>query len=255
MRQRTGFTLFFFAVFGFTVMVLMTACGEEPDNFTADFGYQYFPLAIGQERIYQVDSFVFDEVVGDVIDIDTSTTWFRDRVMEVFGGANGDSTYRVERSITKDTSNGWTFFTNYTLIKSAQNVQSNIENVRLIELVFPVQFGEVWDPTVYIPDGFTAAIAGEEIEIFKNWTARIRETGFRDSIGRFQFDDLARLDLADEENAIELREVKDWYARGVGLVQRQMRILNTQQAGADTLTWSEKAEEGFILQQTLVHYK
>lgn len=237
------------------IAFLLPSCKETPDNFTPDFGFDYYPLGVGMERIYRVDSFVFDEVPGDITAIDTSTTYFRDKIEEVFPGAVGDSSYRIERSFRKDTNEVWQFLTNYTVNKSVQNVQTNINNVRLIPLAFPVERGQLWNPTVFIADGFTAPIAGEEIEIFKNWSARIRETGFSDTIGGKIYTDLAKVELADEENAIELRRVTDIYARGIGLVQREMWILNTQKAGADTLSWEQKAEEGFILQQTLLDYK
>jgi hypothetical protein len=255
MKGKAGFSQLLIATSFVFLLLGSSACTEEPDNFVTDFGYNYSPISLGQERIYQIDSFIFDEVVGDVTAIDTSTTWIRDRVQEVFPGANGDSTFRVERSISLDSMITWDFVTNYTIVFTRLNFQVNIENVRTIDLVFPVRTGQVWDPTVYISDDFTAPIAGEEIEIFKNWSGRIRETGFQESIGSFIFPDVARIELADEENAIELRQVTDWYARDIGLVRREMQILNTQQVGADTLSWIEKAEEGFILQQTLVEYR
>jgi len=54
---------------------------------------------------------------------------------------------------------------------------------------------------------------------------------------------------------IELRLSYERYARGVGLIEREMRILDTQCIEAcSTKTWAEKAEKGFIVRQKIRDY-
>jgi hypothetical protein len=60
---------------------------------------------------------------------------------------------------------------------------------------------------------------------------------------------------ADSENLIELRLAHEKYARGVGLVYRELWILDTQCIeDCIGMTWEQKAEKGFILKQTLIDH-
>jgi hypothetical protein len=76
-----------------------------------------------------------------------------------------------------------------------------------------------------------------------------------ESIGDLQFDKVAIVLLTDdgEENTIERRYALEKYARGVGLIYKEYEILDSQ-CSTCTEPWSEKAEKGFILKQTLIEY-
>jgi hypothetical protein len=57
---------------------------------------------------------------------------------------------------------------------------------------------------------------------------------------------------ADSENLIELRRSRVKYAKGIGLVYRELWVLDTQCIEqCDGKPWEEKAEKGFILSQTI----
>jgi len=99
------------------------------------------------------------------------------------------------------------------------------------------------------------SVAGESIFIFKNWLYEYREIGVPLEVNGLNFDDVVTIYQADEKNFIELRESYERYARGVGLVERQMRILDTQCiAECEGQTWEEKAEKGFIVRQEIRDY-
>ncbi|MEL6865958.1 MAG: hypothetical protein AAFP19_16145, partial [Bacteroidota bacterium] len=66
------------------------------------------------------------------------------------------------------------------------------------------------------------------------------------------FDSVATIYQADNENAIELRYSIEKYARNIGLVYREMRILDTQAIVDDP--WEEKAQKGFIIRQQITRH-
>ena len=56
-------------------------------------------------------------------------------------------------------------------------------------------------------------------------------------------------------NLIELREAIEKYARNVGLIEKQMRILDTQCIiECEGEPWEVKAEKGFILKQRILEF-
>jgi hypothetical protein len=58
----------------------------------------------------------------------------------------------------------------------------------------------------------------------------------------------------DEENLFEKKYGEEQYARGIGLVSKELIILNTQ-APPSGQTFLERAESGFILRYKLIDYK
>ncbi|MCC6724075.1 MAG: hypothetical protein IT258_06155, partial [Saprospiraceae bacterium] len=98
-------------------------------------------------------------------------------------------------------------------------------------------------------------VAGESIEMFKGWDYRILQAGEAASFGALQFDETATVEESDSENLIELRRSMSTYAKGIGLVYRELWILDTQcLENCVGQSWEEKAEKGFILKQTITNY-
>ena len=89
--------------------------------------------------------------------------------------------------------------------------------------------------------------------MFKNWNYRLREFAVADTIGGMNYDEVMVIEQANNENSIELRRAQEKYAKGIGLVYRELYILDTQCiADCEGQTWEEKAEKGMILKQTLI---
>jgi hypothetical protein len=230
----------------------LTSCETVPDNFNPEKGLDYFPLKLDNYWVYQMDSFVYDQVPSGTA-IDTIHSFLKDEVEEIFTNGAGDTTFRIRREYRPNDTTFWQFQKHYGITRTNSSLITEIDNIQVIELVFPVFQGKRWTPNLYVPNDFTILVAGDPIELYKNWTSRIREIGLNENINGVNYNEVINVSLADEENAIELRIVQDKYAKGVGLISREMRILDTQ-SPTDTLTWEQKAEKGFILQQTLLEH-
>lgn len=87
--------------------------------------------------------------------------------------------------------------------------------------------------------------------MFKDWTSVIEKMEGEVTLNRFTFKDVLTVLLVNNENLIEYRYGIEQYAKNVGLVYRELWILDTQKIDP-TLPWKQKAEKGFILKQKII---
>src|SRR5690606_24012329 len=104
------------------------------------------------------------------------------------------------------------------------------ENLRFIKMVFPLREGVEWNGNKHIDVTTIIPIAGESVEVFKSWSYEALSVGETEIIGDFVFDEVATLSQADSENLIELRYSQEKYAKNIGLVYREMKILEIGRA-------------------------
>lgn len=211
------------------------SCKTEEDPFQPDYGYEYFPLEIGKFIDYEMDSTIFDPT-GDSL-VSLSKTLMREEIVDTLSDNLGNTLYRVEQSVRKSNDVPWQIHKVLTLsIQDNQAIRTE-DNLRFIKLTFPLRRNNTWDGLVHFDaENILTNIAGESVFMFKNWGRyRIEKTGEPDTIGTFIFDEVTTLREADDENLIELRVSREKYAKGIGLVHREQRILDTQKCQEDCL--------------------
>ena len=119
-------------------------------------------------------------------------------------------------------------------------------------MVFPLKQGLDWDGNQYIDITTIIPIAGESVEVFKSWSYEALTIGEAETNGDYNFEEVATISQADSENLIELRQSQEKYSKNVGLVYREMKILDTQCIiECENMIWEDKAEKGFILKQEI----
>ena len=129
------------------------------------------------------------------------------------------------------------------------------ENLRFLKMVFPLKEGLDWDGNQYIDITTIIPIAGESVEVFKSWSYESISIDESEQIGDETFENVATISQANSENLIELRLSEEKYAKGIGLVYREMKILDTQNIiGFEFSTWEDKAQKGYILKQQIIDY-
>lgn len=240
----------------------LCGCAEQTEELSLDFGYDYFPLEVGKFRIYQVDSVIFDPQLRSV-NIDSTATQVRELVTSSFVDNTGNEAFRIERSIRKTPNDPWRI--TKVLVQSLDESRAfQVEdNLRRIKMVFPLNKGKVWNAHVFFDStDIIISVAGETIDLYKDWSWEVLEVGESIRLGDLELDEVATIQLSDSENLIELRKAVEQYATGIGLIYREMEILDTQCAiccGNDFATcsempWSEKAEKGFIFRQRLIAF-
>ncbi len=234
-------------------LALLAACKTEPDDFDRDFGYDYYPLEIGQFLTYRMDSTIYDPT-GDSL-VSQSTSFLKEIVVDSFTDLTGSTVFRIEQYQRAVDSLPWSIKKVVTASVTDNQAQRVEDNLRFIKLTFPVRENVSWDGNVFFDSGTKVTVAGETLEMFKSWSYRILQAGQPETIGGDSFPDVVTIQNADSENLIELRQAHEKYARDVGLVYRELWILDTQCIeDCIGMNWEEKAEKGFILKQTLIDH-
>ena len=243
----------------FSVLILLSyflvfSCNENTNKIelNLDYGYEYFPLEIGKYRTYQMDSLIFDTTAQGV-EVDTTRSYIREMYIDTLLDNEGRLTYLVERSYKREWSDLWRVVDIWQELKTERQAERIEENLRFIKMTFPLIEGNVWNGNLFIDESTAIPIAGEPVEVFKNWSSEVDELGSSLTMGNFNFEDVATLFQADNENNIELRYSMEQYARHVGLIYRNMRILDTQYIN-ETLPWDRKAQKGFIMEMRLLDH-
>ena len=139
----------------------------------------------------------------------------------------------------------------------------------MIKMVSPIQENRRWDGIVYIRRDTLVPIRGGSIDMFKDWDDFVCENignTFVDTLSNTVYTDVAKIVQVDKTNNIERRFSTEVYAKNIGLVYKEMRILDTQCRTPGTCTgnsdiaacigtpWYLKAEKGFILKQSLIEH-
>jgi len=233
--------------------VFFQSCGDGTEADPIEFGYDYFPLEIGKYIEYDVDSIIYDVSAGNNTIVRENSIQVREEVTDSFPDNEGRLVYRIERFERKDETEEWRVNDVWTAAVTDRQAERVEENLRFIKMVFPVSGNtNPWNGNKFIDENLVISVAGESIFVFKNWLYEYREIGESLNIGDFVFDDVVTIFQADEENFIELRRSFEQYQRGVGLVKRELFILDTQCiVDCAGLPWEEKAEKGFIVRQTI----
>ena len=79
---------------------------EIEDTGIEDFGYDYFPLEVGRSWEYEVDSIIYDPVVGGTA-VDSFRTFIRESVVDTLLDNTGEVLYRVERYYRRSDTLAW----------------------------------------------------------------------------------------------------------------------------------------------------
>ncbi len=246
-----------FAILSLLSLVLLglSSCNKYSPESDLDFGENYFPLELNKYWVYDVDSIIYDNV-GNITVIDTVSFKLKETITDTLFDNQNRQVYLVERSELRNASVGWEVKDIWVAQLTNNQAQRVEENLRFIKLIFPVSLETTpWNGNSFIDPNTIVTVAGESVVIFKNWLYEYSEVDEYRELGSLAFDSTLTVVQASEENLIELRYSAETYAKGVGLIYKEMKILDTQCisncAGED---WEEKAEKGFIVKQTIIDH-
>jgi hypothetical protein len=231
----------------------LNSCGENVTETFEQKGKDYYPLAIGKSITYNVDSVIYDPQANGIVKIDTTYWQFREDIVDTFRNKDGSLQYKIERSERRKGTTNWAIGKVLSTSINTQNVLRDEDNMRFVK--FPITFIEktTWDGNVYNEPSVVLVIAGELLLPFsKKWDSQIESFGKSETIGGKVFADvLTVVAKTDPKILTETRSTIEKYAKGVGLVSREFKVLDTQKFDAN-IAWEKKAEKGVIIRQTFV---
>ncbi len=233
------------------IIFSIVACGGKYEDYKFDnSGKNYFPLEVGNTWIYAVDSIIYD---NEGLDVDTSHNIIKEVVTDSFIDGAGHTNYTIVR-FQKDGVN-WVETENwYALVTERQAIRIE-ENLRFIRMTFPVQKNVYWDGNSFIDtENVIVKVAGEPIKMYDNWRYGYVQVDTSLVVNDVQYNSVHTVLECDNENRLNRRFSEAKYAENVGLVYRKMIILDTQNS-SNTEPWEQKAEQGFILEQSLLSFE
>lgn len=220
------------------VAALLFSCETESDDSQL-FDNSAYLLLPQRTLAFQVDSTIYDPATNGTARIENSSRWN----LSPLGGDSEESLFAiriVKDSVVSDVGYLWDWN-----VRNQTSVNT-LNGVSYVGLTSSINSAISWDPLLFANEDQIVTIAGEPIAIHKgNWEANV------DSLGTYIMPDGTDLPaifvtLVESENLIELREWKEVYADGEGLVERRVRILDTQNTDAQ-IAWEDRAETGFSL--------
>jgi len=133
-------------------ILLALACKQPEDNIDAltDYGYDYYPLQIGSERTYFVDSIVYDDN-GPTQAIDTFKYLFKEVVVDTFIDDAGALSFTISKYFKPlpDSITNWQFAGNNFAQQTNLTAQKIADNVREVKLIFPLRELNSWNGNLY----------------------------------------------------------------------------------------------------------
>lgn len=248
-------------LFGLILLGIFSACDNAIEPVDRDqVGYAYFPYELGKYWEYEVDSItLYDEAGG--VRFDSTKTFIREEIIdEQDGTLNGEKIYTLAISKRDNSLEEWAETDRWQINMSDLSVTRTEENAKLTKVVFPTNVGKTWDGVAFINSNITVEIGGENVELYKDWDAEIISRNLPETYALKTYEDILTIIHADEENEVSKRYEIEKYAFNVGLVRREMIILDSSCAPTGILEpcigqpYIDIAYRGFLLTQTLLDF-
>ena len=231
-RSSCSYLLFLF------ILLLAYGCKKKvivPDK-NETLGYDYYPLQVGKNVVYEVEEITIDAPVGK---FDTIHYFLKEEIIEVMDSTK-KSTYKMERYTRNTETDAWEIRDVWTVTKSNEKLIRNEENIPIVKLVFPLSENKKWNANQYNTLGI------QEYEI----------TGFdqKDSVTNIVFQKVASVSEYNFESLFEKHFELEKYSRNVGLIFRQLINVESQTGNGITIDVSKPIMDR-ITMGTIVTWK
>lgn len=234
------------SLFSLTIM----SCSSNETETLPNRGNDYYPLVLGKTAVFDLDSVIYDPQPNS-IQIDTYRWQAREVLSDTLRTKAGQLTYIIDRSIKTAASVNWTPRETFGAALTSDYALLSENNLTYIK--FPTYFdvGTNWDGNYFNDVSTKLDVAGEILEPFsKKWTFEVISYGKAEKVGTKDYPDVLTIQAqSDPKILTEKRYSLEKYAKGVGLVYREIKILDTQKLDA-TIAWEKKAQKGFIMRMT-----
>lgn len=236
--------------------LVLFACDNETETLTEDvFGYDYVPLNIGATWTYSSDSIIYRQ--GGVTR-DTLSGFIQEEILDTFVDGIGEKTYKIARRFKSEWTGEWESTRIWSMKLTDQRFTRTEENIRFIKLVFPVQENVFWDGDLFYDENIFVDLEGDMIQPYRFWDYNIESLGNSFVEGNISSDEVIKVSHVNFEDLFEKRISEEYFAKGIGLVEKKMTILDTQCPNDNTCqgdTFEDWAEIGFILHQRLIEFE
>ncbi|HEX6223350.1 MAG TPA: hypothetical protein VFZ52_03005 [Chryseolinea sp.] len=216
------------------VAIAAISCDSSDEDPTFDSGKEYFPLKKGNFQIYDVVSVEYTLGVPETLryELKILTT-------DSFPNSEGTYTYVLYRSKRNEGAAEFSYLDSWSARMDSRDVVMNEENTAFLKIKLPVSKGDEWDGNLYNAQG-------ED-------TYTMEEVGAAFASNGQTYDDCIVINQNDNQDfVVTLDQRKEVYARHVGLIYKEVRLLNYCTVGS--CLGQQQVESGVIFTQTIKSY-
>ena len=242
---------FLFIMISITWLIGISACTSEKEEVDeSNLGYEYYPIEIGREWTYQSDSIIFTKSGAHR---DTISAFIKEIITDTLRDLEGKLIHKIDRYIKRSESEDWNKINTWFVAKDKSKVLRTEENIPLIKLVFPLKKGLRFYSNTYFNEDIKSEVGGEFISVYSGWRPQVESLNSEVPYHKALLSGL-KLNVVNLETIIDLRKVEEYYVKGIGLVRKEMTILDTDGNNPNDL-WDVKTKKGFKHTLQLVDYK
>jgi len=237
-------------IFFLSFIFVALSCENEIETINSDLGYEYFPLGVGYEWVYRVDSIQYFNG-GNEVKYDTS--YVKDEITEVLSENGDEIEYKLVRSYKPTLNASWRETDIWKIGRDKNRAYRVEENLRFIKLVFPFSEGTTWDGNSHFDSSQDFTVGADQIDVYDAWEYEIFQEDLNLTIDETDYPNSIVVQHVDNESTIDKRYSVEMYSKDFGLIEKHMEILETQNQNPD-LSWEQKAQAGFIMNQYLISF-
>ncbi len=229
-------------ILGFVVVLIVSCAKKKVPQDTSILGLDYYPTTSGKFVVYDVDSIVYTELPKDTL---AYKYRIKEKLTDMYTDNEGQPAIRLERYIKRYNplksydSIPWTIKEVWMVNATDKSIQVVESNVRFTKLTFPVQKKSTWN-------GNANNTGGE-----RDYTYDYIDN--KEIINTKVFENVLRVKQKDYRTLISYAFYTEKYAKGVGLVYREIKDLLSNTIIANKPV-EDRIESGIIYKQTLVTY-
>ena len=182
------------------LLTFTTSCNTSKEVGPETVGYDFYPLAVGDYRIYDVE-----EINYLITGFDTAVYQLREIITDSIPSID-QTTYLLRRDIRQNELDDWESDSVWAVTKTSNYLSITENNIPFIKLTFPVKQGKEWD-------GNSLNSRAEQIYYYEPI-----DTLLVDSL---TLNDQIRVVIEDvEENVTGVDLRSEAYVQGIGLVEK-----------------------------------
>jgi hypothetical protein len=213
------------------VAIATVSCDSSDEISSLDTGKDYFPLRTGSFQIYNITEIKYTLGVPETLRYELKTM-----VTDSFPNAEGNYNYVIHRSKRNEGGTAFSPLDTWSARMDNREVVMNEENISFLKIKLPVNKNDEWNGNLYnnkVEDTYL-------LEDVKTSFTTHGET-YQDCIVINQND--------NQDFVVTLDQRKEIYARNVGLVSKEIKILNYCSVGP--CLGQQQVESGMIYSQTI----
>ena len=240
------------------ILSIFCGCSKSETETIAAKGATYYPVNLGRMMIYKVDSVIITPQGGGTLFFDSTHSIVKEVYADTLHDTQSNLTYRIDRYVSRNLVAPYNFILAGSVFATvnATNFLRTEGNFRYIKLLNYFQAQTQWDSnSLNDPDAVIDVATNKVFPFSKQYPSLVTNIADTFSAGTNNFTDVVTVEAkSDPQILTEKRYQLEKYAPNVGLVYREVNILDTQNLDA-TIAWEKKASRGFFLKQTLLSYK